>query len=465
VTEDAVPVEDAGNLRLALGLAFGGLAVCAFVLALSSPRNLGDPLTLALAICAACAAATQVSLDRKLLVDASFVPALLAIAFLGAWASVAVVLVAEASAWAVSRYRLKVVPINVFAAVTAMLLGSGAFSALSLSPGTAFYLAIGAAGFATLGTTYFVVVTLVSVLDGNSIRGRLGQQLKLAPMLGINVAMAVAVAAVYVSSGLKVIAFVLALILAFNYMVRQTLLAQQKTQEVEALAAMRGRLVAQTLDAEERERRGLAEALHDGAIQLLLTAQQDLLEYSQGDRSAAERARQATTKAVEALRDAVKHLHPAVLRRAGLLPALEALAHSHAERARFDLDLHVDPACPSDYDRLIFFLSRELLNNVAKHSAAKRVVLSARVARGTVVLAVSDDGKGFDPSRLSDAVAAGHIGLASVMERAESAGGKASIESSPGTGSLIRVVLPLSRQHHSAAATAEYHAPQQTIAT
>ncbi len=429
--------------RLALGLAFAGLAFCGIGLFLSPTERLTDPLTIALAVCAVCATATYVPLEGKLLVDASFVPLMLAIAFLGPWPTFAIALVSELGAWTLQRYRVAVVPINLFSVGSVALVASAAFAALSLSPGLTFYLALGVAGVLTLTVNYVVVVCLMGLLDGYRITERLGGQLNLVPVLAINVALGVAVTDIYAEAGLRVIVFVLALILAFNYMVRQTLLARHRTAQVEQLAAIRARLASHTLEVEERERRVLAESLHDGAIQSLLSARQDLEEASHSEERSLGRAREAVDESIAQLRDAVRDLHPSVLEAGGLRAAVVALTSAHAERSGFAVEVEVDPRSVAFHDKLLLSLIRELVANAAKHSHASRISVRVTRVSDSVRLNVRDDGVGFDPDGLGASVAAGHIGLAAVAERTKGAGGSMSIASAPGRGTDIRVELPL----------------------
>jgi len=436
--------------RLALGIALSGLAVCGVVLSFYPTDHLADPLTLALAVCAVCATATYVPLGGKLLIDASFVPELVAIAFLGPWPTFAILAVSELGAWGLQRYRLAVVPINLFSVGSAGIAASAAFASLSLSPGLGFYLALGAAGALTLTLNYVLLVALIGLLDGYVIGKRLGAQSKIVPALAINVCLGVAVSDVYAQAGLRVIVFVLALILAFNYMVRQALLARNKTREVEELAAMRSALVNQTLDVEERERRGLAESLHDGPIQSLLAARQDLEEGQHGDPSSIDRAQAAVDQSISQLRDAVSHLHPSVLEAGGLSAAVAALARAQSKSGGFVVDARVDPSSEGIHDKLLFSLIREFLSNAVKHSNASRVRVNVERSNGAVLLEVSDNGDGFNPGCLSASVADGHIGLAAAAERVERAHGSLKISARDGNGTEVEVAIPLATSEASA---------------
>ena len=213
----------------------------------------------------------------------------------------------------------------------------------------------------------------------------------------------------------------------------------RRTEEVEALAASRGRLVSQALDAEDRERRRLAEALHDEAIQNLLAARQEL--GANGIGSDLDLVRLGLDRTVEQLRDAVFDLHPYVLEHAGLGAALEAVAERQARRGGFSFRVEVDPAATGALDPLLFSIARELVTNAAKHAQARKLDVSLRSDGGEVVLEVADDGVGFDERLLGEAPLSGHIGLASCAERVEALGGRFEIASAPGSGARVRVRL------------------------
>ncbi|MEX0625899.1 MAG: ATP-binding protein, partial [Chloroflexota bacterium] len=85
-------------------------------------------------------------------------------------------------------------------------------------------------------------------------------------------------------------------------------------------------------------------------------------------------------------------------------------------------------------------IAREALSNVVRHADASRATMEVTAANGEVRLEIADDGKGFDartPGR------GGHHGLANMLRRAESLGGSLLVESGPGRGTRIIVVLPL----------------------
>jgi two-component system NarL family sensor kinase len=215
-------------------------------------------------------------------------------------------------------------------------------------------------------------------------------------------------------------------------------LLARRADEVERLAADRGRLVAQALDAEDRERRRLASALHDDAVQNLLAARHELA--AGGDLRFVQ---EGLDRTIGQLRDAIFDLHPAALDHAGLAAALEAVAAHAGRRAGFDWQVDVEEDATRLHDQLLFSLARELVINVAKHADASAVAVRVRRTPAELVLEVADDGVGLDPARLRDAPLDGHIGLASATERVEALDGVLEIASDPGRGTLVRVRIPL----------------------
>jgi two-component system NarL family sensor kinase len=218
---------------------------------------------------------------------------------------------------------------------------------------------------------------------------------------------------------------------------------EQRTRRVAELAERRRGLIAEALSAGERERRALAEGLHDQAIQNLLSARHDLEEVADaGASDALSRADAAVEATIAELREAVFELHPYVLEQSGLDAALRAAGQRAARRGGFRVrfDLMYPRRHPQEV--LLFGAARELLANAAAHAEAVNVSVELIQQDGSVELAVRDDGRGFDPSLLPQRISEGHIGLQSQRERVESAGGRFDLRSAPGRGTEVEIRLP-----------------------
>jgi two-component system NarL family sensor kinase len=220
-------------------------------------------------------------------------------------------------------------------------------------------------------------------------------------------------------------------------------LLHRRDAAIARLAVQRERLAAQALAAEQRERRRLAENLHDESVQTLSLARQELADYRRtGHEEAYDRTRAAIDEALGQLRGEIFELHPYVLDHAGLPAALRAIADRCAERMSAEVTVAVDPAAVGRHDELIVVLARELLANVVKHSGARHVVVTVAADHERIELEVRDDGSGFDPERREAALLAGHVGLASSEQRVRSAGGELKVTSAPGAGTVVQAVLP-----------------------
>jgi two-component system, NarL family, sensor kinase len=214
--------------------------------------------------------------------------------------------------------------------------------------------------------------------------------------------------------------------------------------EVAEISAARGRLVAQTIDAEDRARRGISEALHDGALQELLAVRNELYVMAGhgGDDQALAATQERLTAIVARLRDVMSALHPTMLQYGGLEAALLAVVEQERGAGEFEAHVVVDPAAAGARDELLLSLARELLANASRHAAATRVDVGVHLQGDEIVLRVADDGSGYAPGRLAQALAAGAIGIASCRERAEAVGGRLDVHSAPGAGTHATARIP-----------------------
>jgi two-component system NarL family sensor kinase len=220
----------------------------------------------------------------------------------------------------------------------------------------------------------------------------------------------------------------LALLCLCSYTVSRV--QQRRLAGIAELTASRSLLLADVMTAEERERRRIAETLHDGALQTVLAAKQDLREAirGNGDTLGVERASELLVDVSRDLRQVTRELHPSVLDEAGLAVALQALADSFSERTGVPVDCSIDYPQRHPDDATLYGVTRELLNNVARHANAHRVQLELFDGGDVVTLNVRDDGVGMDPSIISSRLKEGHIGVASHRARIETLRGTVEFE-------------------------------------
>jgi two-component system, NarL family, sensor kinase len=225
-----------------------------------------------------------------------------------------------------------------------------------------------------------------------------------------------------------------------------SLVQRSRVATITGLVRTRNELLAELAGVEQRERRTLAEHLHDGALQYVLAARHDLEDARDGEPAAFDRLDVALAESSRLLRSTVAELHPAVLERAGLPAALRDLAGAAAARGGFAVDVRTDD-WPDDLrtpaDPLLYRTARELLANVAEHARAATASVSLERVGDRVRLVVVDDGVGVTDEAAARAVERGHIGLASHAVRVRAAGGRFTVAAgSPGTVAAVELPLP-----------------------
>ena len=140
------------------------------------------------------------------------------------------------------------------------------------------------------------------------------------------------------------------------------------------------------------------------------------------------------TGAVEELQEISRGIHPAVLSRGGLAPALKALARRSSVPVELRLD--VGSRLPEHVEVASYYVVSEALTNAAKHARASELRVDAETENGVVRLSISDDGVGgADPTAGS--------GLVGLRDRVEALGGGVSISSTPGEGTALHATIPI----------------------
>jgi two-component system, NarL family, sensor kinase len=226
-------------------------------------------------------------------------------------------------------------------------------------------------------------------------------------------------------------------------------LQRARVTAISGLAADRARLVDELVEVEQRERSDLAEHLHDGALQYVLAARQDLEDVG-SDPVAAERIDHALGEAVTMLRSTLTQLHPAVVREAGLVAALQDLIGDIARRGRLHVGLSTDGwgDARTSGDELLLRTAQELLVNVVKHagatSAQVELALTDVGGRTLAHLTVTDDGRGIE-GRDEGRPTVGHLGLASRRIHLEAMGGEMHLDPVPSQGTRVEVRVPVVR--------------------
>lgn len=251
---------------------------------------------------------------------------------------------------------------------------------------------------------------------------------------------------------------------------RQAEKLQQRANQLAALAA-------EVADVEQRERRRLAQILHDNLQQLLVAARFriGMFDSSPPDRQKAviREIDELLNQAIESSRSLTAELSPPILHDAGLLPALEWLGRRMAKNHNLNVEVHSEDEIDFSADSLrafVFNAVRELLFNCVKHSgvAEARITLS-RTHDDYIRVTVADSGQGFEPALLeTGADDRDHFGLFSIRERAALMNGYLDIISAPAAGTTIVLSMPdhveVSEEPFVPYATSQVAAADQRIA-
>jgi signal transduction histidine kinase len=204
--------------------------------------------------------------------------------------------------------------------------------------------------------------------------------------------------------------------------------------------------------AEERERRRIAQVLHDDLQQMLMAAQLHLRSLGKTENAAMRTEIMRTIqnmleRSFNLTRSLSVELSPPVLHDHGLAAALEWLAAQARKHHSAKVSVDADPSAnPKAIDVRVFLFQavRELLLNAVKHTAGSPVYISMKgIGLGKLRVIVSDRGPGFDPGKLDrQEIQLGGLGLFNIRERMASFGGKLQIDSAPGRGTRITLVAP-----------------------
>jgi signal transduction histidine kinase len=204
----------------------------------------------------------------------------------------------------------------------------------------------------------------------------------------------------------------------------------------------------QLIASQEAERKRIAGELHDGIGQTLVVIRSSA-QMGLRDQASADDARrhmneivEATSDGMEEVRKIAYHLRPYQLDRLGLTRAIEALVEQAAASSGLTITSSLDAldgVFPSSDEIGVYRIVQEALSNLLRHAHATRARVEVRRTEGSVEIAVEDDGRGFDAAALP-ADRPG-MGLSGIAERARILGGRHTVQSAPGRGTRIVVVL------------------------
>jgi signal transduction histidine kinase len=249
----------------------------------------------------------------------------------------------------------------------------------------------------------------------------------------------------------------------YMYLLQTEALLAAVTREKLALLNERDRLEAQVRDrtaklaqlatylqeVREDERGHLARELHDELGALLTAAKLDVARIRSRLGGSLPEANERIEHLISTLnsgialkRRIVEDLRPSSLSHLGLVASLEILTREFADRSGIDLTTSFESVELGGSAQLtVYRLVQESLTNMSKYALASHADITLSSSEDQVIIEVRDNGQGFDV----DKIATSSHGLAGMLHRVETAGGKFLIESSPGQGTHIRANLPKTR--------------------
>jgi two-component system, NarL family, sensor histidine kinase UhpB len=211
------------------------------------------------------------------------------------------------------------------------------------------------------------------------------------------------------------------------------------------LEAQRREAGRAAIQAQERERRRIAQDLHDEVNQALtavsLRLQASIEHASPQLRRELSETKRLATQAMEELLTLARQLRPAVLDDHGLLPALHSQVRDFSEQTGINANFNargVMPQLTPEQQLVIYRVTQEGLSNVAQHSGARKVDVELSFV-GRTVLRIKDDGRGF--AGTNGASRNGGLGVVGMRERALLVGGQLTLWSAPGQGTRVELTI------------------------
>ena len=204
------------------------------------------------------------------------------------------------------------------------------------------------------------------------------------------------------------------------------------------------------IQAHEEERALLARELHDDLTQRLALLAIDVGRAERAapagpQAEAMQAVREGLVRLSEDVHALAYQLHPSILEELGLAEALRTECERVERQGGVRLSVRIDPApdtLGSDAALCLFRVAQEALNNVVRHAGARAATVTLQPLDGGMLLAVRDDGAGFDPATPGTRRS---LGLASMRERVQLVNGTLDVESAPGQGTAVVAWVPAER--------------------
>jgi len=212
------------------------------------------------------------------------------------------------------------------------------------------------------------------------------------------------------------------------------------------------RLVSKLITAQEDEKKRFALDLHDGIIQSLIGIWYRLQRITKKNNPEPEKwfieldnITKVLGEQINDVRHIIYDLRPVILDNYGLIPAIKSHTDKIREQHKLDVQLKLEKEnvrFPSKVEITLFRIYQEAITNAVKHSGATKVEVEFSVGEDWIKLFIADNGSGLSNAIHQQCQDGGHLGLASIQERALLLNGKITIDSEPRKGTKVQVFIP-----------------------
>jgi signal transduction histidine kinase len=228
----------------------------------------------------------------------------------------------------------------------------------------------------------------------------------------------------------------------------QTQELRETIAQLEDVDRHRQRLLSHLVTAQEEERQRIAGDVHDDPVQrvVALNMRLQLLRRSIEDleaRAELDKSLESVATCIRSMRQLLFELRPPILDERGVGAAIEEYLTGRDVDFAWTVDDDVATQAPAETRIVLYRIAQEALANVWKHAEASNVTVRIVEERGGIAVEIEDDGVGFGLASVGSSNEPGHMGLSSMRERAELAGGTCDIHTLPGEGTSVRMWLPL----------------------
>jgi signal transduction histidine kinase len=230
--------------------------------------------------------------------------------------------------------------------------------------------------------------------------------------------------------------------------------SEKQRRELERNQRRLDRLARQTLQASDLERARIAHQIHDTAAQSMVSAFRFLdaarafANTHPGDSIDAylESASDRMVTAIKEVRAVLNDLVPPGLEELGLGQAIHSRMKALAAESGMDMTIDGElPRLDDWVEQALYGMTTEALTNAVRHSRANSVRTQLRATKGRAVVTIEDDGQGFDPAAAERRRQGGGLGLLGIARQTRWLGGAASVRSSIGSGTVVRISIPIAR--------------------